>query len=154
MTIFIIPGGIECSYNDNLQYPWTTFIPRPGGGGGGVVGWWWWWWGGWVLGGWGGGGVGGGGWGLGFEDGGLGVGVGVGVGWVGWCVCRAGWGVTKAPFINFFVIDIFDVAQLHIKCFECQSYLTAVAAATPVIWYSISKNGFVFLKSWGRGNLP
>ena len=40
-----------------------------------------------------------------------------------------GVGVTKAPFVNFSVSKIFDMAKVHVRFFESHSYLTGVTAA-------------------------
>ena len=42
---------------------------------------------------------------------------------------RPGVGVTKAPFVNFSVSTILDLAKIPITFFESHSYLTGVAAA-------------------------
>ena len=38
-------------------------------------------------------------------------------------------GVTKAPFVNFSVSNIFDLAKVHVRYLESHSYLTGVPAA-------------------------
>ena len=43
--------------------------------------------------------------------------------------CRPGVGVTKAPFVNFSVSKMFDLAKVHVTVFESRSYLTGVTAA-------------------------
>ena len=40
-----------------------------------------------------------------------------------------GVGVTTAPFVNFSVRKIFDLAKVHAAFFESHSYLTGVTAA-------------------------
>ena len=47
---------------------------------------------------------------------------------------RSGVGVTKAPFVNFSVSKILDLAKVHVRFIESHSYLTGVpsAAVTPV----------------------
>ena len=37
--------------------------------------------------------------------------------------------VTKAPFVNFSVSKILDLAKVHVRFFESHSYLTGVTAA-------------------------
>ena len=41
----------------------------------------------------------------------------------------AGVGVTKAPFVNFLVSKIFDLAKVPFRLFESHLYLTGVTAA-------------------------
>ena len=41
----------------------------------------------------------------------------------------SGVGVTKAPFVNFSVSKIFDLAKVHVRFLESHSYLTSVPAA-------------------------
>ena len=43
--------------------------------------------------------------------------------------CLAGVGVNKAPFVNFSVSKIFDMAKVHVRFFESHPYLTGVTAA-------------------------
>ena len=45
-----------------------------------------------------------------------------------WCN-RSGAGVTKAPFANFSVSEIFDLAKVPVRFPESHSYLTGVTAA-------------------------
>ena len=40
-----------------------------------------------------------------------------------------GVGVTKAPFVNFSVSIIFDIAKVPVRLFALYSYLTGVTAA-------------------------
>ena len=40
-----------------------------------------------------------------------------------------GVGVTKAPFVNFSVSRIFDLAKVPVRLFASHSYLTGVTAA-------------------------
>ena len=42
---------------------------------------------------------------------------------------KFGVGVTKAPFVNFSVSRIFDLAKVHVRLFQPHSYLTDVTAA-------------------------
>ena len=42
---------------------------------------------------------------------------------------QPGVGVTKAPFVNFSVSKIFDLAKVHVRFVESHSYLTGVPAA-------------------------
>ena len=42
---------------------------------------------------------------------------------------RSGVGVTKAPFVNFSVSKIFDIAKVPVKFFESLAYLTGITAA-------------------------
>ena len=44
-------------------------------------------------------------------------------------VCWPGVGVTKAPFVNFSVSKIFDLAKVPVIFFESLSYLTGITAA-------------------------
>ena len=44
-------------------------------------------------------------------------------------ILSSGVGVTKAPFVNFSVSKIFDLAKAHVRFFESHSYLTGVTAA-------------------------
>ena len=41
----------------------------------------------------------------------------------------SGMGVTKAPFVNFSVNQIFDPVKVPVRLFESHSYLTGVTAA-------------------------
>ena len=41
----------------------------------------------------------------------------------------SGVGVTKAPFVNFSVSKIFDLAKVPVRLFVSHSYLTGVTAA-------------------------
>ena len=41
----------------------------------------------------------------------------------------SGVGVTKAPFVNFSVRDIFNLAEAHVRLFKSNSYLTGITAA-------------------------
>ena len=41
----------------------------------------------------------------------------------------SGVGVTKAPFINFSLSKIFDLAEVPVRLFVSHSYLTGVTAA-------------------------
>ena len=45
---------------------------------------------------------------------------------------NTGTGVTKVPFVNSSVIDIFVISKITFRSFESNSYKTAVAAATSV----------------------
>ena len=45
------------------------------------------------------------------------------------CSYGPGVGVTKAPFVNFSVSKIFDLAKVHVRFLESHSYLTGVPAA-------------------------
>ena len=45
------------------------------------------------------------------------------------CWKHPGVGFTKAPFVNFSVKEMFDLANIHVKLLESLSYLTGVAAA-------------------------
>ena len=42
---------------------------------------------------------------------------------------KPGVGVTKAPFLNFSVSKIFDLAKVPVRLFASHSYLTGVTAA-------------------------
>ena len=42
---------------------------------------------------------------------------------------RTGVGVTKAPFVNFSISRIFDLAKVPVRLFASHSYLTGVTAA-------------------------
>ena len=44
-------------------------------------------------------------------------------------VRATGVGVTKAPFVNFSVSKIFDLANITVRSFESHSYLTGIATA-------------------------
>ena len=46
-----------------------------------------------------------------------------------WWGKKPGVGVTKAPFINFSVSKIFDLAKVTVRFFESHSYLTGITAA-------------------------
>ena len=46
-----------------------------------------------------------------------------------WVSPRSGMGVTKAPFVNFSVSKIFDLAKVPVILFASHSYLTGVTAA-------------------------
>ena len=43
--------------------------------------------------------------------------------------CRPGMGVTKAPFVNFSVSKIFELAKIPVRFLEWYSYLAGVTAA-------------------------
>ena len=44
-------------------------------------------------------------------------------------IFQPGVGVTKAPFVNFSVSKIFDLAKVPVRLFASHSYLTGVTAA-------------------------
>ena len=48
---------------------------------------------------------------------------------VGYHSYPSGVGVTKAPFVNFSISKIFDLAKVNHRSFESHSYLTGIAAA-------------------------
>ena len=48
---------------------------------------------------------------------------------VGYHAFPSGVGVTKAPFVNFSVSKIFDLAKVNLRSFESHSYLTGITAA-------------------------
>ena len=45
-------------------------------------------------------------------------------------ICSTGVGVTKAPFVNFPVSKICDLAKISVRFFESHSYLTGVTSWT------------------------
>ena len=55
---------------------------------------------------------------------------------------KAGVGVTKAPFVNFAVSKIFDLAKLPVTFFVSHSYVTGVTATH--LWRSLSYMNVVF----------
>ena len=65
-------------------------------------------------------------------------------------------GVTKAPFFNFPVSKIFNLAKVSVRFFESRSYLTGVIAAElrrhPSVqtWYSIANVCFGKIENWGK----
>ena len=52
-----------------------------------------------------------------------------GYGRIQWWVAGPGVGVTKAPFVNFSVSQILDLAKVPVRLFASHSYLTGVTAA-------------------------
>ena len=55
---------------------------------------------------------------------------------------RAGVGVTKAPFVNFPVSKIFDLAKVPVRLFVSHSYLTGVTTAE--LWQHLSNMNTIF----------
>ena len=62
-----------------------------------------------------------------------------------------GLGVTKASFINFSIMEMYDATKLYIKFFESHSYLTGITAAmTPVKYKQDIRKDFNYSENLGN----